>query len=121
MKLDGVKVRGYEAEWFADAFARYLPSPVETRSTRYLGTSERELERASTGVPGESPFPEERADSGTGSRRTTIPLLSGDLGGHLHEGDGEFTCLDCGRDFPTANSVVLHYSLGQCQVGGSAA
>lgn len=42
--LDGVNVRGYELEQFADAFSRYLPPPVEGGLDRYSASPERESE-----------------------------------------------------------------------------
>jgi hypothetical protein len=55
MKVDGANVRGFHLEQFADAFARYLPSSVQTAPDRYSATSERESERDGSGVAHHTP------------------------------------------------------------------
>ena len=54
MKVNGSNVRGFDLEQFSDSFARYLPPPAGTPSTRYPATSERESEHTGSKVAGES-------------------------------------------------------------------
>jgi hypothetical protein len=66
MKIAGVNVHGYELDQLADAFDRYLPPPVDTRSARYPATPEHDSEREGSGVAGKSPVPGEVAGNGSG-------------------------------------------------------
>lgn len=55
LKVDGVNVRGFELEVFADAFSRYLPPRPDSASTRYPVTAERESEHDGSKVAGGTP------------------------------------------------------------------
>jgi hypothetical protein len=67
MKFGTRPARGYGLEQFADAFARYLPLPVQTPSDRYPVTPEHESEREGNGVTDHRPVTGERRNGSDGA------------------------------------------------------
>jgi hypothetical protein len=65
--IAGEKLRGYELQQFADAFARYLPLPAEGTLDRYTARIERETEHEPSALSVQAPVAGEKAAAGNGS------------------------------------------------------
>ena len=89
--IQGEKVRGYKAEWFADAFARYL-IPRETATSRHTDTSDTKTGDASD--EGDAFETDTEEESDTDSRYESDGMSVGD-GSYRDEG---VTCTICGNE-----------------------
>jgi hypothetical protein len=73
LKIDGTNIRGYDLDQFRDAFGRYLPLPADSRSNRYIATSERESEHESSGVAVQAPRSGEKENGSVAG--TELPFV----------------------------------------------